>query len=70
MPQDIHFELAFPLAVSPDLDGARLRNLRWVQGQLITSRESLHWYASLHMPSLAAYGFPYALARSRICAPT
>ncbi|MFE9139429.1 terpene cyclase [Streptomyces sp. NPDC007355] len=61
VPQDVYFELPFPLAVSPDLEGARLRNLGWVQRQgLITSRESLHWYASWDIPRLAAYGFPYA----------
>ncbi|MFJ6793774.1 terpene cyclase [Streptomyces sp. NPDC091268] len=64
MPQDICFELPFPLAVSPDLEGARLRNLAWVQRQgLITSSDSLEGYASWDMPRLAAYGFPYARGR-------
>lgn len=64
MPQDVEFDLPFPLAVSPDLEGARARNLAWVQAcGLITSDESLAWYRSWDMPRLAAYGFPYAHGR-------
>ncbi|MFD9523384.1 terpene cyclase [Streptomyces sp. NPDC059979] len=64
MPQDIEFDLPFPLAVSPDLEGARVRNLAWVQARgLITGGESLDWYRSWDMPRLAAYGFPYARGR-------
>ncbi|MFE2276681.1 terpene cyclase [Streptomyces sp. NPDC059454] len=61
MPQDIDFALPFPLRVSADLEGARVRNLHWVQQQgLVTSQAGLEWYVSWDMPRLAAYGFPYA----------
>ncbi|MEU8579266.1 hypothetical protein [Streptomyces abikoensis] len=30
-PQDIEFALPFALRVSPDLEGARRRNVHWVQ---------------------------------------
>ena len=30
MPQDVTFDLPFPLRISPDLEGARRRNLAWV----------------------------------------
>ncbi|MFE3991419.1 terpene cyclase [Streptomyces goshikiensis] len=61
MPQDFEFDLPFPLALSPDLEGARRRNLEWVQRTgLVGDGRSLQWYASWDMPRLAAYGFPYA----------
>ncbi|MFC5185536.1 terpene synthase family protein [Actinomadura harenae] len=61
MPQDIAFDLPFPLALSPDLEGARLGNLEWVQQLgLVTKGRSLEWYLSWDMPRLAAHGFPYA----------
>ncbi|MFD7097757.1 terpene synthase family protein [Streptomyces xanthophaeus] len=61
MPQDIEFHLPFPIALSPDLEGARQRNLAWVAGTgLVGEGRSLEWYASWDMPLLAAYGFPYA----------
>ncbi|MFD9302230.1 terpene cyclase [Streptomyces sp. NPDC060048] len=47
--------------MSQDLEGARLRNLAWVQaGGLVTSGDSLDWYRLWDMPRLAAYGYPYA----------
>ncbi|MFB6808887.1 terpene cyclase [Streptomyces sp. NPDC056387] len=61
MPQDIEFHLPFPSLLSPDLEGARQRNLAWVRGTgLVGEGRSLQWYASWDMPLLAAYGFPYA----------
>ncbi|GAA1244848.1 hypothetical protein GCM10009665_39630 [Kitasatospora nipponensis] len=61
MPQDIAFDLPFPLALSPDLEGARRRNLEWVQHLgLVGEGRSLEWYVSWDMPRLAAHGFPYA----------
>ncbi|MFB7449814.1 hypothetical protein [Streptomyces sp. NPDC056194] len=61
MPQDIEFDLPFALRTSPDLDGARRRNLDWVRQQkLVVGRQALDWYRSWDMPRLAAYGFPYA----------
>ncbi|GAA2736616.1 terpene synthase family protein [Actinocorallia aurantiaca] len=61
MPQDIDFDLPFPLALSPDLEGARRRNLEWVRRVgLVGEGRSLEWYASWDMPLLAAHGFPYA----------
>lgn len=61
MPQDVAFDLPFPLRVSADLEDARRRNLTWVKEQgLVASREALDWYCSWDMPRLAAYGFPYA----------
>ncbi|MFD4131253.1 terpene cyclase [Streptomyces goshikiensis] len=61
MPQDIEFHLPFPSPPSPDLEGARQRNLAWVQGMgLVGEGRSLEWYASWDMPLLAAHGFPYA----------
>ncbi|GGS34618.1 hypothetical protein Snoj_00790 [Streptomyces nojiriensis] len=61
MPQDIEFHLPFPKSVSPDLEGARRRNLAWVQRTgLAGEGRSLQWYTSWDMPLLAACGFPSA----------
>ncbi|MEV7401953.1 terpene cyclase [Streptomyces sp. NPDC091267] len=61
MPQDIEFHLPFPSALSPDLEGARQRNLAWASGiGLVAEGRSLQWFASWDMPRLAALGFPYA----------
>ncbi|GAT67318.1 terpene cyclase [Planomonospora sphaerica] len=61
MPQDIAFDLPFPVRTSPDAEGARRRNLRWVQQhRLVTGDQALAWYRSWDMPRLAACGFPYA----------
>ncbi|MFD7985546.1 terpene cyclase [Kitasatospora indigofera] len=61
MPQNIEFDLPFELRTSPDLEGARRRNLRWVQDQrLVVSERALEWYRSWDIPRLAAYGFPHA----------
>ncbi|MFI9406911.1 terpene synthase family protein [Nocardia sp. NPDC052316] len=61
MPQDIGFDLPFPLNISPDLERARSRNLDWVREQgLVDTGEMLAWYSMWDMPKLAAYGFPYA----------
>ncbi|MER5934042.1 terpene cyclase [Streptomyces sp. NPDC002054] len=57
----VEFDLPFPLVLSPDLDGARRRNLQWVQRLgLVGEGGSLEWYTSWDMPRLAAYGFPHA----------
>ena len=37
VPQDIEFDLPFTLRMSPDLEGTRRRNLRWVQRHRIPS---------------------------------
>ena len=61
MPQDVDFDLPFPTAVSPDLEGARRRNLAWIQRTgLVGEGRSREWYTSWDMPGLAALGFPYA----------
>ncbi|MFE2854381.1 terpene cyclase [Streptomyces lavendulae] len=61
MPQDIEFHLPFPTSLSPDLEGARQRNLAWVRRTgLVREGRSLEWYAAWDMPLLAAHGFPYA----------
>lgn len=61
MPQDVEFHLPFPVRCSPDLEGARRRNLEWVRRVgLVEEGRSLDWYASWDMPRLAALGFPYA----------
>ncbi|MFF9978697.1 terpene synthase family protein [Streptomyces erythrochromogenes] len=61
MPQDVEFHLPFPVSCSPDLEGARRRNLAWVrQVGLVGEGRSAEWYASWDMPRLAALGFPYA----------
>ncbi|MGW2270245.1 terpene synthase family protein [Streptomyces yangpuensis] len=61
MPQDVEFHLPFPVRCSPDLEGARRRNLEWVRRTgLVEEGRSLDWYASWDMPLLAALGFPYA----------
>ncbi|MFG3166388.1 terpene cyclase [Streptomyces sp. NPDC048200] len=63
MPQDITFDLPFPVVLSPDLEGARRRNLEWVERLgLVRPGPSLRWYASWDMPGLAAHGMPYARA--------
>jgi pentalenene synthase/avermitilol synthase len=61
MPQNIEFELPFPLRVSADMEAARRHNLDWVrQHGLAGDERSLDWYTSWDMPRLAAYGFPDA----------
>ncbi|MEV7586310.1 terpene synthase family protein [Streptomyces erythrochromogenes] len=61
MPQDVEFHLPFPVASSPDLEGARRRNLEWVRRVgLVGEGRSAQWYAAWDMPALAALGFPYA----------
>lgn len=61
MPQDIEFDLPFPLRVSADMEGARRRNLDWVRRRgLVGGERSVGWYTSWDMPRLAAYGFPDA----------
>ncbi|MFE2140302.1 terpene cyclase [Streptomyces sp. NPDC059456] len=61
VPQDVEFHLPFPAVVSPDLEGARQRNLAWVRRMgLVGEGPSLRWYTSWDMPLLAASGFPYA----------
>ncbi|MET9700492.1 terpene cyclase [Streptomyces sp. NPDC006529] len=61
MPQDVEFHLPFPVALSPDLEAARQRNLAWVaETGLVGEGRSLRWYASWDMPRLAALGFPCA----------
>ncbi|GHE15898.1 terpene synthase family protein [Streptomyces alanosinicus] len=61
MPQDIEFGLPFAPRISPDLDGARRRDLDWVRKmRLVVGRQGLDWYRSWDMARLAAYGFPYA----------
>lgn len=61
MPQDVEFDLPFPLRVHQDMEGARSRNLDWVRRQgLVGGERSVDWYASWDMPRLAAYGFPDA----------
>jgi avermitilol synthase len=61
VPQDIHFDLPPTAGISPDLDGARRRNLHWVRCMgLVDDDRSLTWYTSWDMPRLAALGFPYA----------
>ncbi|MEU8794080.1 terpene cyclase [Streptomyces sp. NPDC048643] len=63
MPQDITFDLPFPVASSPDIEGARRRNLEWVRRLgLVKEGRSLQWYAAWDMPGLAAHGMPYARA--------
>ncbi|MFI7359015.1 terpene cyclase [Streptomyces avidinii] len=61
MPQDIDFDLPPASRVSPDLEGARRRNLEWVRRTgLVRGDRSLDWYASWDMPRLAALGYPHA----------
>ena len=62
MPQDIEFDLPFPLRVNARLDeDVRHRNLEWVQRHgLAVRQESVDWYVSWDIPRLAACGFPDA----------
>lgn len=61
MPQDVAFDLPFPLRVSLDLERARQQNFQWVQRLgLVSGRDSLTWFSMWDMPKLAALGFPYA----------
>jgi avermitilol synthase len=61
MPQNVAFDLPFPLRVSPHREDARPRNLDWVRGHgLVGGERSVDWYSSWDMPRLAAYGFPDA----------
>ncbi|WP_007516020.1 terpene synthase family protein [Pseudofrankia saprophytica] len=61
MPQDVAFDLPFPLRVHQDMEGARARNLAWVRRHgLVGGERSVDWYTSWDIPRLAAYGFPDA----------
>jgi pentalenene synthase/avermitilol synthase len=61
MPQDVAFDLPFPLRVHRDMEGTRVRNLDWVRRHgLVGGERSMDWYTSWDMPRLAAYGFPDA----------
>ncbi|MDI1463437.1 terpene synthase family protein [Catellatospora sp. KI3] len=61
MPQDVTFDLPFPLRSSRHLDTASARNLDWVrERQLVDGPEAMAWYASWDMAGLAAYGYPHA----------
>lgn len=61
MPQDVPFDLPFPLRVHENMEDARGRNLDWVRRHaLVGGERSMNWYTSWDMPRLAAYSFPDA----------
>ncbi|CAO5253391.1 terpene synthase family protein [Frankia sp. AgKG'84/4] len=61
MPQDVAFDLPFPLRVHQGMESVVRRNLDWVRRYgLVGGERSVDWYTSWDMPRLAAYGFPDA----------
>ncbi len=61
VPQDVVFDLPFPLRSSRHLEHASARNLSWVrEHRLVEGPEAMAWYASWDMAGLAALGYPHA----------
>ncbi|QIJ66144.1 7-epi-alpha-eudesmol synthase [Streptomyces sp. JB150] len=63
MPQDVRFDLPFTTPVSPHLEYARERHLRWVRETgLVRSQAGFEEYASWDLAQAAARTYPYASA--------
>ncbi|MDH6228703.1 MULTISPECIES: 7-epi-alpha-eudesmol synthase [Streptomyces] len=63
MPQDVTFDLPFSTPVSPHLEYARERHLRWVRDRgLVRSDAGFEEYCSWDLPQAAARTYPYASA--------
>ncbi|GAA2367772.1 hypothetical protein Cme02nite_28380 [Catellatospora methionotrophica] len=61
MPQNVTFDLPFPLRTSPHLEHARAANLSWVrEHRLVDGPDATDWYGSWDMAGLAALGYPHA----------
>jgi germacradienol/geosmin synthase len=63
MPQDVRFDLPFATPVSPHLEYARERHLRWVREMgLVRSQAGFEEYQSWDLSQAAARTYPYASA--------
>ncbi|MFJ8795690.1 7-epi-alpha-eudesmol synthase [Streptomyces sp. NPDC102462] len=63
MPQDVTFDLPFETPVSPHLEYARSRHLRWVWDMgLVRSQAGFAEYRSWDLPQAAARTYPHASA--------
>ncbi|MEV5319567.1 7-epi-alpha-eudesmol synthase [Streptomyces sp. NPDC052687] len=63
MPQDVRFDLPFTTPVSPHLEYARERHLRWVRETgLVRSQAGFEEYESWDLAQAAARTYPYASA--------
>ncbi|MER6527183.1 7-epi-alpha-eudesmol synthase [Streptomyces sp. NPDC001508] len=63
MPQDVTFDLPFETPVSPHLESARSRHLRWVWDMgLVRSQAGFAEYRSWDLPQAAARTYPHASA--------
>lgn len=63
MPQDVTFDLPFETPVSPHLEYARARHLRWVWDMgLVRSQAGFAEYRSWDLPQAAARTYPHASA--------
>ncbi|MDI2125863.1 terpene synthase family protein [Yinghuangia seranimata] len=61
MPQDVHFTIPFTSRISPDLEGARVRNLDWTWSHdLVRGEAGLTEYASWDLAQAAARTYPEA----------
>jgi len=67
MPQDVRFDLPFATPVSPHLDAARARHLRWVWDKgLVRSQAGFEEYRSWDLPQAAARTYPHASAADMV----
>ncbi|AIS01920.1 7-epi-alpha-eudesmol synthase [Streptomyces glaucescens] len=67
MPQDVRFDLPFDTPVSPHLEYARERHLRWVREMgLVRSRAGFEEYRSWDLAQAAARTYPYASAEDLV----
>ncbi|MFJ5840761.1 7-epi-alpha-eudesmol synthase [Streptomyces shenzhenensis] len=63
MPQDVTFDLPFKTPVSPHLEHARSRHLRWIWDMgLVRSQAGFEEYRSWDLPQAAARTYPHASA--------
>jgi germacradienol/geosmin synthase len=63
MPQDVRFDLPFDTPVSPHLEHARERHLRWIWDMgLVRSQAGFEEYQSWDLPQAAARTYPHASA--------
>ncbi|MFF0221423.1 7-epi-alpha-eudesmol synthase [Streptomyces sp. NPDC004629] len=63
MPQDVTFDLPFETPVSPHLEYARSRHLRWIWDMgLVRSQAGFAEYRSWDLPQAAARTYPHASA--------
>ncbi|HZF91742.1 7-epi-alpha-eudesmol synthase [Streptomyces sp.] len=67
MPQDVRFDLPFDSPVSPHLEYARARHLRWVREMgLVRSQAGFEEYQSWDLAQAAARTYPHASAEDLV----